>query len=302
MARISQPRALGPRLDGTAIVVNMAQREDYRRPSPVLFALEIPRATADAVVLGPAWPVLRCAPHGDGHPVLVLPGFTASDVSTGILRRFLRSRGYHVHGWRLGRNLGPSPETVEGLRSRVRQLAEQHRRPMSLVGWSLGGIYAREIARAAPGAVRQVITLGSPLRLRDRRESNTGALLSSVLGPERAGYLGPRPPEEARGPLPAPATAIFTRTDGVVPWRACLEVPSDTSESVEVVGSHSGLGHNPAALWIIADRLAQREGTWHPFKVQRLARALFPLFGRSASCSDTSMEDKWPTAKKRSPT
>jgi pimeloyl-ACP methyl ester carboxylesterase len=262
----------------TTIVARMAQGDAYRRPSPALFALEIPRATVDAAVLGPAWPVLKLAPHGDGHPVLVLPGFTASDVSTRILRRFLRGRGYHVHAWRLGRNLGPNKGTVEGLRKRVRQLADQHRRPMSLVGWSLGGIYAREIARAAPSAVRQVITLGSPLRLRDRRESNAGALLSALRRPQREDYLGPRPPERGRGPLPVPATAIFTRSDGVVPWRACLEVPSDTSESVEVVGSHSGLGYNPAVLWVIADRLAQPEGTWHTFKVRRLARPLFPKF------------------------
>ncbi|HEY1633923.1 MAG TPA: alpha/beta hydrolase [Acidimicrobiales bacterium] len=253
----------------------MAEQVLYRRPSSLLFALEIPRATADAAVLGPAWPVLRLAPHGDGHPVLTLPGFTASDVSTRILRGFLRSRGYHVHAWRLGRNLGPNPVTIEGLRARVRQLAEQHRRPMSLVGWSLGGIYAREIARAAPSAVRQVITLGSPLRLRDRSNSNAGALFEALRGSQRESHPPERPPEEARGPLPVPTTAIFTRSDGVVPWRACLEIPSNTSESVEVFGSHSGLGFNPAALWIIADRLAQREGAWHRFQVHGVAAPLF---------------------------
>jgi pimeloyl-ACP methyl ester carboxylesterase len=263
--------------DGTTIVVAMAEQVLYRRPSLLLFALEIPRATADAAVLGPAWPVLRLAPHGDGHPVLTLPGFTASDMSTRILRGFLRSRGYHVHAWRLGRNLGPSPATIEGLRTRIRRLAEQHQRPMSLVGWSLGGIYAREIARVAPLAVRQVITLGSPLRLRDRSKSNAGALFEALGAPQGEGYPLQRPSEEARGPLPVPATAIFTRSDGVVPWRACLELPSNTSESVEVFGSHSGLGFNPAALWVIADRLAQPDGTWHPFQVHGLAAPLFRI-------------------------
>lgn len=253
----------------------MAEQAPYRRPSPLLLALEIPRATADAAVLGPTWPVLRLAPRGDGHPVLTLPGFIASDVSTRILRRFLRSRGYHVHAWRLGRNLGPSPATIEGLRARVRQLADQHRRPMSLVGWSLGGIYAREIARAAPSAVRQVITLGSPLRLRERAKSNAGILFEMLRGPQWESYPLQRPPEQVRGPLPVPATAIFTRSDGVVPWRACLEIPSSTSESVEVFGSHSGLGVNPAALWVIADRLAQPEGDWHPFQVRGMAAPLF---------------------------
>lgn len=253
----------------------MAEQTLYRRPSSVLLALEIPRATADAAALGPAWPLLRLAPRGDGHPVLTLPGFTASDVSTRILRQFLRSRGYHVHAWRQGRNLGPSPATIEGLRARVRELAEQHGRPMSLVGWSLGGIYAREIARAAPSVVRQVITLGSPLRLRERTKSNAGVLFEMLRGARSESYPLELQSEEARGPLPVPATAVFTRSDGVVPWRACLEIPSNTSESVEVFGSHSGLGLNPAALWVVADRLAQPEGTWHPFLPHGVAAPLF---------------------------
>jgi hypothetical protein len=124
--------------------------------------------------------------------------------------------------------------------------------------------------------VRQVITLGSPLRLRERTSSNAGVLFEMLHGPRSESSRLQPPPEEARGPLPVPATAIFTRSDGVVPWRACLEIPSNTSESVEVFGSHSGLGVNPAALWVIADRLAQPEGTWHPFQVHRMAS---PLFG-----------------------
>lgn len=199
-------------------------------------ALEIPRAGVDAATLASVWPLLLRAPKGDGHPVLVLPGFGASDLSTRVLRSFLRDRGYHVHAWRLGRNMGPRPAVIDGLRTRVRELAERHGRTMSLVGWSLGGIYAREIARAAPFVVRQVVTLGSPFHLHDRRA------------------------------LTVPATAIYTRADGVVSWRTCLEEPSATSESVEVLGSHSGLGHNPAVLWIVADRLAQPEGSWSPFE------------------------------------
>jgi hypothetical protein len=113
------------------------------------------------------------------------------------------------------------------------------------------------------------------LRLRDRSKSNAGALFEALRGPQDGGYPIERPPEEVRGPLPVPATAIFTRSDGVVPWRACLEISSRTSESVEVLGSHSGLGLNPAALWVIADRLAQPEGTWHPFHVQGVAAPLF---------------------------
>lgn len=236
--------------------------------------LELPRAGVDAAVLGPVWPLLRRAPRGDGHPVLVLPGLGASDASTRVLRGFLRDRGYYVHAWRLGRNLGPRPKTVEGLRERVAEVAERHRRPMSVIGWSLGGIYAREIARAVPSLVRQVITLGSPYRLHDPAASNARLLYGLVTAGGSAG--DPRPPEDEREPLAAPATSIYTRTDGVVPWEACVEPPSATSESIEVIASHSGLGHHPAVLWVIADRLAQPERQWQPFHPRGPIRLLMP--------------------------
>ena len=249
----------------------------YERPSSLLLALEFSRAGLDGLSAAASWPLLRAAPPGDGHPVLVLPGWGASDVSTAVMRAFLRDRGYHAHAWRLGRNLGPTPGTVEGLRHRVGELARRHGRRMTLVGWSLGGIYVREIARAAPDLVRLVITLGSPFRLRDRMATNLGGLFKAVGA--RSGHASlndPRPPEHQREALPVPATSIYTRTDGVVPWRSCLEIASPTSESVEVTSSHAGLGHNPAALWVIADRLAQPEGTWHPFRPQGMSRILFP--------------------------
>lgn len=258
----------------------MAPNGTYARPPAYLLALEGPVAALNMATLAPAWPVLERAPRGDGHPVLVLPGLGASDLSTRILRRYLRSLGYHVHSSGLGRNLGPTATTIAGMRAKVAEVARRHDRPMSLVGWSMGGIYARELARSQPSIVRQVITLGTPSRLRDRRASNAGVIweaLGRTRGPVRA---DPRPPEEDRGPLPVPATSIFTRHDGVVPWQACVEVPSPTSESVEVSGSHMGLGHNPAAMWIVADRLALAVGAWKPFEPRGPARLLFPAFRR----------------------
>lgn len=236
--------------------------------------LELPRAGVGAAIVASVWPLLRLAPAGDGHPVLVLPGLGASDLSTRILRAFLRDRGYYVHAWKLGRNLGPRPATVEGLRRLVADVAERHGRPMSIVGWSLGGIYGREIARLGAPLVRQVITLGSPYRLRDPTASNA-RLLGGVVGGSRWAE-DPRPPEDQRPPLEVPATSIYTRTDGVVPWESCTEPPSARSESIEVMGSHSGLGHNPAVLWIIADRLAQTEGAWRPFRARGPIRLLLP--------------------------
>ena len=125
-------------------------------PSLVLFLTDLQRAIAEVGLHLAAQPILRSAPLGDGHPVLVLPGFYGDDLSTLLLRRFLRSRGYWTHGWRLGRNLGPTPEVVDGLGQRLDAIVDRHGRPASIIGWSLGGIYARELARRSPEAVRQV--------------------------------------------------------------------------------------------------------------------------------------------------
>src|SRR5882724_10287436 len=152
----------------------MAEREPIRPPSPALLALE-GRAWLEFAALLPALPLLARAPRGDGHPVLVLPGWLASDRTTRPLRWFLRDRGYHAHGWKLGRNHGPDAETVAGLGRRFLALRDRHRRRLTLVGWSLGGIYARELARRFPDDVRQVITLASPFR--DPSATNVARLL-----------------------------------------------------------------------------------------------------------------------------
>ena len=227
-------------------------------PSAGLLALEA-RAWLEFASLLPALPILQAAPRGDGHPVLVLPGWLASDRSTQALRWFLRDRGYHAHGWRLGRNHGPSSQIVSGLAERLATLRARHGRTVSLVGWSLGGIYARELARRRPDDVRQVITLASPFRDPDA----TSALITRLAGarPSRS----PDVLERLRSPLPVPTTAIYTRTDGIVAWQSCVEPRGPRSESVEVGTSHCGMGHHPAALLVIADRLAQPEGTWHHF-------------------------------------
>jgi pimeloyl-ACP methyl ester carboxylesterase len=211
----------------------------------------------------PAYPLLRRAPAGDGHPVLVLPGFLASDFSTRALRAFLRARGYVVQGWGLGRNLGPTPEAAAGMVERLHALRAEHGRRVSLVGWSLGGIYARELARRFPDDVRQVITLASPFR--DLEATSVPRVLRALA--ERR----PLPDEAARRaslaePIPVPSTAILSRTDAIADWRSCREVEGPQSESLEVESSHLGMGHHPVVLLAIADRLAQAEGSWRRFQ------------------------------------
>lgn len=238
-----------------------------RRPSPWFLATEVPRAAGEYALLQAARPWLASAPRGDGHQVLVLPGLGASDRSTVALRRFLTGLGYEAHGWGLGRNV-PSPGLVERLRERARSLVAQAPpgASTSLVGWSLGGIYAREIAKGAPGRIRQVVTLGSPFRSTPDHESNVAPFMRRIaanrgIDPGRQRGYG----DDA--PLPVPSTSVFTRSDGIVPWRACLDAATGPHETLEVTGSHCGLGHHPAVLWIVADRLAQPADAWEPMTV-----------------------------------
>jgi len=209
-------------------------------------------------------PVLLAAPRGDGHPVLVLPGFLASDLSTALLRRYVGMIGHEPHAWDLGRNFGGVYRMREQLRERLRSIHEKSGRKVSLVGWSLGGVYARDLALAMPEAVRSVITLGSPFAndlsatsIRKVYEKLSGELISDVRI-EDIQALG--------GDLPVPATSIFTKGDGIVHWRTCLLKENPRAENIEIVlASHTGLGVNAAALWAIADRLAQPEGEFKPF-------------------------------------
>jgi hypothetical protein len=190
------------------------------------------------------------------------------------LRRILRRLGYRVHGWRLGRNLGPTSVAVNGMRDRLQELHTRYDATVSVIGWSLGGIYARALSRDFPSAVRQVITLGSPFRLTHDSQSHASRVFNRYthLHTHRARM----PLEMERDPLTVPATSIYSRYDGIVAWQACLDVPSPCAENIAVVGSHFGYGHHPAVIFAVADRLAQPLNEWEPFQPPRALRRLFP--------------------------
>ena len=208
-------------------------------------------------------PLLMRAPRGDGHPVLLLPGFLASDLSMAPMRRYLRELGYDAHAWRMGRNLGGVARMRVALRDRLAEIHAAAGRKVSIVGWSLGGVYARDLALQAPDMVRCVVTLGSPFA-NDVRATNATRLYEALSG--EAADDNPELRAAIAGDLPVPATSIYSRTDGIVNWRTCLLRPSDTAENIEVhLASHVGLGVNPAALWAVADRLAQAEGEFKQF-------------------------------------
>jgi pimeloyl-ACP methyl ester carboxylesterase len=221
-------------------------------PALVDLSLEVPRTWAAFAQFTAVAPLLTRAPKGDGHPVLVLPGFLASDVSTVPLRQLLGRLGHRAHGWGLGRNVGPTRAVVEGLTRAVDELGGADHRSLSIVGWSLGGVFGRELARRCPGRIRQVVSLGSPFNTADLGFGATA------------------------DPLPVPSTAIYTRTDGIVDWRTTVQRTDERSENIEVRGSHCGLGVNPAAILAMADRLAQPEGAWALFRPPPALRLWYP--------------------------
>jgi hypothetical protein len=241
------------------------------RKPPLMGALVDPvRAGGELATSVGLMPFLRVLPAGDGHPVLVLPGFMASDASTIPLRTFLKSKGYAVSAWELGRNLGPTPEVMERMPKLLRRMARDHGGKVSLVGWSMGGIYARWLARISPDRVRQVVTLGTPVRSVVEDTSNASSLFDYL----RPYHEDDHPGLDDGAPLEVPTTAIHTRSDAIVPWQTCMIDPGAQSENVRVAGSHSGLGFNPAALYVVADRLALPEGEWLPLRVRRWAKGV----------------------------
>jgi pimeloyl-ACP methyl ester carboxylesterase len=239
----------------------------YRRRDITLAIAEAPRAISEMASLLPAAPLLYQAPRGDGHAVLVMPGLGGSDRSTAVLRGFVASLGYRPHPWNLGTNRGPrSPELVRKLAARLDEVfLGADATSVSLIGWSLGGAYARLLAQLYPAKVRQVITLGSPIVRNPQSQ-----LLDAFIENLRDVPVEQIPPAHLRllagAPLPdTPSTAVFSKSDGVVPWQAATQPTTAIAENIEVYASHFGLGFNPAVLYAAADRLAQRDGEWRPF-------------------------------------
>ncbi|MCJ2176960.1 esterase/lipase family protein [Novosphingobium album (ex Hu et al. 2023)] len=228
--------------------------------------LELGRSLMEAASTLALSPVLAMAPRGDGHPVVVLPGFATSDSMTVLLRSFLSLQGYDVHPMDLGWNFDHHTvgENGEHIAERIRVIRQETGRKVSLVGWSLGGVIAREAARRDPEDLRQVISLGSPFsgdphatNLKSFYQFATGNDFSSEKMQERY-RNGPRV-------LPIPSTAVFSRTDGITAWENCIGDSDEINENVEVVSSHFGFVTNPAVFQIIADRLSQPEGKWQRF-------------------------------------
>ena len=240
-----------------------ATAQTLRPPSKTLMFLE-GRAIHELGAFLGALPLLSLAPKGDGHPVLVLPGLVASDTSTRPLRSFLKNRGYAVSGWRQGRNLGLRDGVERAMVDLVHELSDASGRKISLVGWSLGGLYARQTRQDDAGSR----ALGDHARQSVRgvaaRRPTPGASMrwrAAAAPTKRTDGSVDRWRARRRCRPPRSSAAPTASARGRAAWKR----PPRKSESIEVESSHCGMGHHPAAVYAVADRLAQPEGKWAPF-------------------------------------
>jgi len=260
----------------------------YARPPRLLYSLLEGRALLEMALLPTLLPILNGTPRGDGHPVLLCPGFTAGDTTMIGLKLFLQSRGYHVETWGLGQNTGFKLKFSHALEQKVRFMHHKHRRKVSVVGWSLGGVYAFYTAHNAPECIRSVVSLGSPMRF-SAENFKTPLVVRSLyrylahpMGP--VAHLAHVRAKVLNAPPPMPSTCIYSMTDGVVPAQAAfLESVEGQHENIRVPGSHLGLGFNAAVMWILADRLAQPEGQWQPWRLDGRLGSLYERWAGRAT-------------------
>lgn len=203
---------------------------------------------------------------GDGHPVVIFPGLGADGASVAILRDHCRALGYDAFDWGQGFNTGPRGDLdvwLHDLHSKLTERLAGHTQPATLIGWSLGGLYAREIGKLMAPRVRQVITMGTPFNAK-ADHTNVGWLFRLLSG--SSSTIGPVLSERLRTPPPVRTTSIYSRSDGVVAWQTCRhDKRSSLVHDIEVSGSHIGMGWNRDVLAAVADRLGQQPGPWRRY-------------------------------------
>ena len=221
---------------------------------------ETPRQVARLAL---QYPRLLTETRGDGHPVVALPGYFASDSSTASLRRYLNLLGYDAHGWGLGRNTGDVVSLTEPVSSLVARLRASSGKQVSLIGWSMGGNISREVALQRPSLIRRVITMGSPITGGPKYTAFAEQLAMEGVDLDAIEKHLDQRQRDSR-PFQVPVTAIFSRRDGVVAWQACIDQVNKDVEHIEVRSSHLGMGFDPAVYRLIARRLALPAGSFEP--------------------------------------
>ena len=207
---------------------------------------------------------LKSYKKGDGHPIIVFPGFTGTDLSTKPLRSFLKKINYKPHTWNLGVNLGVNKDIEEQLCELLHGVYFFHKRKVSLIGWSLGGVIAREIAKLHPDMVRCVITMGSPFN--DIANCTNIKWLYDIIGTQKVCDMSKDTLQNFCYPPSVPTTSIYSRTDAIVYEDGSRnQICNDNTENIHVNSSHLGFGFNYLVYNIIANRLSQKEDNWKPY-------------------------------------
>lgn len=241
---------------------------------------EAARATLEFWLLQASYFHLKSkTPDSSTRVILLIPGFGAGDITTHQLRRFLKDKGHHTYGWDGGINTGPKADTFQHLKNKLHSLSNHHdETKVTLIGHSLGGIYARELGRAFPHLVEQIITLGSPFGA-GQHPLSTNSLVRKAFelsnGKDNAFMHDHKLARQSLTPPSIPSTSIYSRSDGVVHWKTCINPKTTLSENIEIRGSHCGLIFNPLAFMVVADRLAKHPDHWTPFAQENYSSWLF---------------------------
>lgn len=242
--------------------------KNAERPSLFWFMTEPSRAITELGFSYSYSRVFKTQRSGDGHPVMVLPGFMSTQKSTTILRNHISQLGYDTYDWGLGRNIGKL-EYMELLIERLEAIHQKTGQQVSLVGWSLGGVFARQLAKERPDLIRQVITLGSPFK-NLTKPNNIEWVYTLISGGKKAKDINESLLQNLPLPAPVPTTAIYSKEDGIVHWKTCMEEEDALHQNIQVRGSHCGLGVNPSVLSIIEDRLLYTRANWAYFKPKNI--------------------------------
>lgn len=253
----------------------MSSAKPVAAPSLALAVMEL-RAFGETALMPMAFACIRSLPKGEGAPVLIIPGFMATDESTFLLRRWLKTLGYRPYGWKQGANLGLRDNFQQALADQLLEIHSKYRQTVRLIGWSLGGIQARALAHRHPTLVNSIITMGSPFRMPEMQgvHGPTARLYKRLNGEKFNALLDPNAAWSE--PPPVPCTAIYSRGDGIANWDLCIDkIDQDQVENIGVISSHLGMGSNPLVLMLLANRLAEDKLSWRYFKASRLQKLIY---------------------------
>ncbi|MFZ1525623.1 MAG: hypothetical protein WAT22_12455 [Saprospiraceae bacterium] len=217
---------------------------NIKKPSQLLHLTEIFRSLIETIRGFFCLLFAKKENIGQGRVVMVVPGLLTSDFWTVILRKYLSKKGFQVYGWEMGTNLGRM-EKIPELISKIEAIKIRHNQPIILIGWSIGGLFSREVSHQRPDLISKVMTLGSPFG--DVQAPNNAKWVFELLNDDYD--IDHSLVQRLASPTTMPSVAFYSKKDGIVPWEACMDsITDDHHLNVEIRSSHFGMGANPSVL------------------------------------------------------